>query len=82
MSRSIIATYGHVTRRLKLGLPLKGRLLQVALDAVGSGDADRDGIVSKLTTGERLDDYELHLMLDMWLLHARLAARAEPPLNS
>jgi len=58
---------------------LTGALLQVALDAIGDGirppgDKLLDGISRKLRSGTPLDEYESHLMLDVFLLHARLAA--------
>jgi len=70
---------GHVRRRLSRNQPLTGTLLQVALDAIGdgvrqTGDDLLDGISTKLRSGTPLDEYELHLMLDVFLLHARLAA--------
>jgi hypothetical protein len=51
------------------GEPLTGELLQFALDLCGD-----DGIAAKLHTGESWSDYELHLMLDVYLLHRRLGA--------
>ena len=49
--------------------------LGLALDLVGdggSGDKLTDGIANKLIAGKPLDDYELHIMVDVLLLHARL----------
>ncbi len=78
---STSAKYGHVKRRLVNHQQLTGELLQIALDAVGHGirppgDALMDGIAVKLQAGTTLDPYELHLMVDVFLLHARLADAA------
>jgi hypothetical protein len=43
--------------------------LTFALDAIAD-----DGIAAKLKAGERLSDYELHLMVDVYLLHTRLGS--------
>ena len=42
-----------------------------------SGDALFSGIAEKLRSGALLDDYELHIMLDVVLLHVRLGARRQ-----
>jgi hypothetical protein len=65
--KSRSASYGHVSRQLGQGKVLKGKMLELALDAVGDGE-----IARKLQAGEMLGEYEMHLMLDMYLLHARL----------
>jgi hypothetical protein len=44
-------------------------VLECALMAAGD-----EGIAAKLRNGEKLSDYEKHLMIDMWLLHLRLGA--------
>jgi len=66
----ISAKCGHVKRRLVRNEPLTGELLEIALSAVGENN---NGLVNKLKAGEQLSDYQLHLMLDMYLLHKRLA---------
>jgi hypothetical protein len=43
--------------------------LELAIDAVGG----HTEIAEKLKAGQQLSEYELHLMVDMYLLHARLA---------
>ncbi len=74
-AKSASARYGHIKRRLLRGEPLSRDLLELALDLVGdggSGDKLTDGIANKLIAGKPLDDYELHIMVDVLLLHARL----------
>lgn len=70
-ARSKSARYGHVKRRLRRNVRLTGGLLELALEAIGAdngrtGDALRDGIASKLVAGDRLDEYELHVMVDVY----------------
>ncbi len=80
-SKSTSARLGHVKRRLIRDEPLAGDHLKLALDVVGDGNTgDRliDGIANKLKTGQKLDAYELHLVVDVFLLHAKLAS-ASPP---
>lgn len=75
--KSESARLGHIKRRLRRAEPLMGDLLKLALDVVGDGNTDNeltDRIAKKLKTGQSLDDYELHLMEDVFLLHARLAS--------
>jgi hypothetical protein len=66
------ASYGHVKRQIKEGKVLKGEVLELALGVLGQDDLSKK-MAAKLKTGQSLDDYELHLMLDVFLLHARLA---------
>lgn len=74
------ARCGHIKRRLRKNEPLTGELLELALSIVGAGDGEgpNDDVLrsmaKKLNAGEPLGDYEMHLMLDVFLLHARLAA--------
>jgi hypothetical protein len=68
--KQVSARCGHVTRRLARKEPLTGKVLEFALEVVG----DSDEIGAKLKAGEQLTDYELHLMLDVYLLHYRLRA--------
>jgi hypothetical protein len=63
------ARCGHIKRKLKNGGALEGELLEIAVDVAGG----HSQIVDKLRAGQLLDDYELYLMLDVFLLHARLA---------
>ena len=67
--KAISARCGHVKRRLARGESIKGKLLQFALDTISD-----DRIAAKLIAGEKLDDYELHLMLDVYLLHRKLGS--------
>lgn len=61
---------GHVKRKLLKNEPLTGELLEFAIATVG-GNSD---LAEKLKAGQPLNGYELHQMIDMYLLHARLAA--------
>lgn len=75
-TKSMSARFGHIKRRLIREEALTGKHLELALDVVGdgsTGDELIDGISNKLQTGQKLDAYELHLMLDVFLLHAKLA---------
>ena len=75
-SKSMSTRLGHVKRQLKGEEPLTGGQLELALDVIGdgnTGDGLIDGIAKKLKTGQKLDIYELHLMVDVCLLHAKLA---------
>ena len=73
--KSISAMCGHVKRRLNANEPLEGRVLEFALDIVReTGDDLMNGIAEKLKTGDKLDDYEHHIMVDALLLHVRLGA--------
>jgi hypothetical protein len=75
------ASYGHVKRRILANEPLTGKTLELALDLVTpetQREGDKltefcNGIAKKLQTGHPLDDYERHMMVDVFLLHARLA---------
>lgn len=64
------ARRGHAKRRFLQGEPLTGELLTFALDLVAD-----DAISAKLRAGQELIDYEMHLMLDAYLQHARLGLR-------
>ncbi|MES2767845.1 MAG: hypothetical protein V4596_01760 [Bdellovibrionota bacterium] len=74
------ASYGHVQRRLLKNEPLKGKTLDLALSLVTCDDPNAgvnkdpfaQGIAKKLKAGQPLDDYEIHMMVDVWLLHAKL----------
>jgi hypothetical protein len=71
--KSISAMCGHVKRRLNQNEPLEGKVLEFALDIVGETDNDfLNGIAEKLKAGEKLDDYEHHILVDVLLLHVRL----------
>lgn len=60
------ARCGHIKRKLREGKRLEGELLEFALDIVP------DDMGRKLKAGEKLGDYETHLLFDVYLLHARL----------
>lgn len=73
------ARISHVTRRLNANEPLKGKTLEIALSLIGegtSGDEFYDGIAKKLIDGIPLTEYEHHMMVDVRLVHARLAGPA------
>ena len=74
--KSISAMCGHVKRRLNQNEPLEGKVLEFALDyVVGETDDDfLNGIAEKLKAGEKLDDYEHHIVVDVLLLHVKLGA--------
>ena len=59
---------GHVTRRLMKDERLTGNMLELAIAASGE-----DSTAEKLRKGEPLTDYEKHLIIDVGLLHMRLA---------
>lgn len=61
---------GHVKRRLKRSERLTGELLEFALDVAWDKNITR-----KLIAGEALTEYESHIMVDVVLLHVRLAPR-------
>lgn len=76
-SKSMSVRLGHVKRRLKRGEALTGKHLELALEVVGNGNtghSQTDRIAHQLEAGQGLDAYEMHLMLDVFLLHARLSA--------
>jgi len=62
---------GHVKRDLSRNKRLTGKTLEFAL-AVVYHDSE---IGEKLKAGEALTEYELHLMIDVLLLHIRLGTR-------
>lgn len=71
------ASYGHMQRRLTNNQPLTGKTLELALEIVDvQGDDDFStfikGMRAKIQTGQPLDDYELHILLDVLLVHHRL----------
>lgn len=59
---------GHVSRRLHKNERLTGNVLELAISA-----AFDEKTADKLRAGEPLDDYEKHLIVDVALLHMRLA---------
>ena len=68
--RSISAKCGHVKRQLLRNKRLTGKTLEFAFTVVGQ-DSE---IGEKLKTGKALTEYELHLVIDVWLLHKRLGS--------
>ena len=73
--KSIGAKCGHVKRRLNQGQPLDGKTLEFALSIVDDSDDDLiKGIARKLEAGEKLNDYEHHIMVDVLFVHVRLAS--------
>lgn len=83
MGRSFSARCSHVTRRLRNDEPLTGKVLETALEVieegrVGFSDGEfLDGIAKKLIAGEKLGEYEYHIMVDVVLLNARLGHGSE-----
>jgi hypothetical protein len=59
---------GHVKRDLVRDKRLTGKTLDFALTIVGK----ESEIGEKLKAGKALTEYELHLVIDVWLLHKRL----------
>lgn len=62
--KRIGARRGHLKRRLMNNEPLTGEMLEFAISVAGE-DSD---IAKKLRTGQQLSDYELYLMVDVYLL--------------
>jgi hypothetical protein len=74
------ARCGHIARRLRRKEPLTGDLLKFALDLVEPEPGNKDDfsqfagrIATKLKHGMPLDDYEGHIMEEVFLLNARLS---------
>lgn len=63
------AKCGRVKRQLLRHNRLSGKVLDFALAVVG----EESEIGEKLRAGQALTDYELHLMVDVYLLHYRLS---------
>lgn len=79
--KSIGASYGHIKRRLLGNEPLNGKTLELALELVpyrtptnGPNDELINSISNKLNAGQPLNEYELHIMVDVLLLHAQLGS--------
>lgn len=68
-AKSFSARCGHVKRRLAKGEPLNGKTLELALEY-----AQDEEVARKLNAGEPLNEYEYHVLVEVILLHARLAA--------
>jgi hypothetical protein len=66
--KSFSTRIGHVKRRVMRDERLKGEMLEFALIFIGD-----EVVANKLKEGTKLTDYEKHLLVDVWLLHARLA---------
>lgn len=73
----------HAKRLINAGEPLKGDILEFTLGSLPDPQPNPSktdevwvSIARKLKAGEKLDNYEHHLMVDMVLLHVRLAAAA------
>ena len=77
---SVIAQCGHVKRRLANRERLTGKVLDFAIGVIEDSRHRRSDdellrwMKAKLLLGDQLDDYEMHLMLDVLLLHKRLGA--------
>ena len=75
--RSNSTKCGHVKRCLNNDEHLKGNVLKFALEVIESatGFSDKEFLntmAMKLRTGQNLDDYEHHIMVDVLLLHHKL----------
>jgi hypothetical protein len=75
------ARCGHIKRKLIQNERLTGELLKFALEIVEPmpGNEDEQSkfahrIAIKLKHGMPLDEYEFHMVVDVWLLHVRLSA--------
>lgn len=68
-TKSNSAKCGHVKCRLLRSERLTGKTLAFAISVVG----EASDLADKFRTGEPLSDYELHWMVDVVLLHKRLA---------
>jgi len=69
--RSISTKCEQIKRCLRQNKRLTGKTLEFALTVVG----EESEIGEKLKAGKTLTDYELHLVVDVWLLHRRLSSR-------
>ena len=72
---------GQLKRKLIRNERLTGDLLKFALDVVGDPIEGNDElsifckhIATKLKHGMPLDEYEFHMIVDVWLFHVRLSA--------
>jgi len=66
--RRLSTLCGHVSRRLHRNERLTGNVLELAMSA-----AFEEETVERLRKGEPLNDYEKHLIVDVALVHMRLA---------
>ena len=71
--KSYSARCGHVKRRLRVGDPLEGKVLEFALEQIEPAKDDLcKGIANKLKDGKQLSEYEYHVFVEVILLHAKL----------
>lgn len=78
MRKSHSARCGHVKRRILAEERLKGKTLDFALDVLASQTGFSDpsflqGIAESLKKGVPLDEYEKHIMVDVILVHCKIA---------
>ena len=73
------ARCGHIKRKLIRNEQLTGELLKLALEILEPMPENEDeqsklarGIATKLRHRMPLDEYEFHMVVDVWLLHVRL----------
>lgn len=64
---------GHIKRKLIAGDKLEGKLLELVLELIPADDPFTKDVPCKLRKGEALTDYELHILVDVILLHAKLS---------
>ena len=72
MNNSIGAKKGHITRQISQDGKLSGKPLEFALKLIeeNKGFSDQeflDKLYKKISNGEKLDDYEQHILLDVIL---------------
>lgn len=77
-SNEVNVSYDDVKNSLSKNERLTGQALQLALDLVDvSGDDELSNFMRnigvKLKSGQQLGDYEYHILVDVLMLHARLA---------
>jgi hypothetical protein len=79
--KSYGAKLGHVKKHLYEKKPMTGKVLETALELVTCEDPsagiNRDpfytGMAEKMKSGQPLTDYEVHILVDVLMLHSRLS---------
>ena len=77
MDRSLIGKCSHITRQLSKDGKLSSKTLEFALSIIEAqkeypNDKLLNSIHEKLSTKQNLNDYELHIIVDVLLVHKRL----------
>lgn len=79
--KSHSARCGHVKRRILAGERLTGKTLEFALEVLeskayySSDPSFLQKITEKLKKGDTLDEYEVHILVDVILVHIKIAGR-------